>query len=309
MKRALMSVTIDTECDKSIDWSNSNPLTFRSVTEGIPDILQPLFKKFSIKPTYFLSPEVINNFDCIEVLKSVDKYCELGTHLHADYIEPQKTFRDFSGMETHSFQTDFPPEIEFEKLKNLTNDFYSAFNYYPKVFRAGRYAANENTIKSLIKLGYKVDSSFTPHLKWESPLGNIINHELSPEQPYACNADNIYSESESQLLEIPVSIIKSSKFFLFKKHIWLRPKFSSIKEIKKIFKYFKSQYSQKHTIVFNMMFHSQEVIPNASPYSRTKKDVENYLLFLEEVFSLARKENINFSTLEQIYNVFKSSDK
>ena len=48
MKRALMSVTIDTECDKSIDWSNSNPLTFRSVTEGIPDILQPLFKKFSI---------------------------------------------------------------------------------------------------------------------------------------------------------------------------------------------------------------------------------------------------------------------
>ena len=96
------------------------------------DILQPLFKKFSIKPTYFLSPEVIKDFDCIEVLKSVDKYCELGTHLHADYIEPQKTFKDFSGKETHSFQTDFPAEIEFEKLKNLTNDFYSAFNYYQK---------------------------------------------------------------------------------------------------------------------------------------------------------------------------------
>ena len=161
MTKAFMSITIDTECDKSVDWSNSNPLTYKSVTHGIPNILQPIFKKFGIKPTYFLSPEVIENQECINVFLSILDDCELGTHLHADYIEPQKTFSSFAGKETHAFQTDFLPEIEFNKLKNLTNSFYQAFKFSPAVFRSGRYAANKNTIQSLANLGYKVDSSFT----------------------------------------------------------------------------------------------------------------------------------------------------
>ena len=44
----------------------------------------------------------------------------------------KKHLKIFLVRKTHSFQTDFPAEIEFEKLKNLTNDFYSAFNYYQK---------------------------------------------------------------------------------------------------------------------------------------------------------------------------------
>ena len=49
-----MSVTIDTECDKSPNWSNSSPLTFNSIYDAIPNKLQPLFEAYSIKPTYFL---------------------------------------------------------------------------------------------------------------------------------------------------------------------------------------------------------------------------------------------------------------
>ena len=106
--------------------------------------------------------------------------------------------------------------MTFQKLTNLTNDFYKAFNFYPKVFRAGRYAANSNTIRSLIKLNYKVDSSFTPHLVWESPLGSLIDHQDSPEQPYFCNPNDIYNSSESSLLEIPVTIINSKKYLFFR---------------------------------------------------------------------------------------------
>tara|TARA_B100000767_G_scaffold202177_1_gene189059 strand:+ start:801 stop:1736 length:936 start_codon:yes stop_codon:yes gene_type:complete len=307
MSKAFMSVTIDTECDKSLDWSNSNPLTFHSVTHGIPNILQPLFDDLSIKPTYFLSPEVIENPSCVQTLLSIKDHCELGTHLHADYIDPERSFSDFAGKETHAFQTDFSPEIEFLKLKNLTDSFQNAFNYSPKVFRSGRYAANKHTIKSLSELGYKVDSSFTPHLKWSSPLGNIIDHQDSPEQPYFCNHENIYKESDSSLLEIPVTIVDSRKFIFFKKHLWLRPKFSSIYEVKKIFNYVKSQYSENDVIVFNMMFHSQEVIPNASPYTRTAAEVESYMLFLKKVFEMAVRENIQFLTLEEIYDIFNQN--
>ena len=164
-----------------------------------------LFKTFSIKPTYFLSPEVIDNSECVQTLLKIREHCELGTHLHADYIEPKKSYTNFDGKETHAFQTDYSPEIEFLKLKNLTDSFYNAFNFSPKVFRSGRYAANKHTIKSLNELGYKVDSSFTPHLKWLSPLNRTINHENSPEQPYFCHHENIYKESDSSLLEIPIS--------------------------------------------------------------------------------------------------------
>ena len=308
MSKAFMSVTIDTECDKSLDWSNSDPLSFHSVTHGIPNILQPLFKTFSIKPTYFLSPEVIDNSECVQTLLKIREHCELGTHLHADYIEPKKSYTNFDGKETHAFQTDYSPEIEFLKLKNLTDSFYNAFNFSPKVFRSGRYAANKHTIKSLNELGYKVDSSFTPHLKWLSPLNRTINHENSPEQPYFCHHENIYKESDSSLLEIPITIVKSRKYIFFKKHLWLRPKFSSLSEVKRIFKYVKSQYSHNDVIVFNMMFHSQEVIPNASPYTRSDAEVESYMSYLEKVFEIAVKERINFLTLEQIYDVFKKND-
>ena len=302
-----MSVTIDTECDKSIDWSNSNPLTFKSVTHGIPKVLQPIFKKFSIKPTYFLSPEIIDNEECINVLNNVVNECELGTHLHADYIDPERTFINFDGKETHAFQTDFSNDVELQKLQNLTQKFSNAFNFSPKVFRAGRYAANSNTIKSLCKLGYKVDSSFTPHIKWESPIGSVIDHQSSPEQPYFCHHNNIYIEGHSSLLEIPITIIRGTKFFFIEKYLWLRPKFSSLHEIKKIIKYMKTTYADNEFIVLNMMFHSQEVIPNASPYSRTEDDVVNYISFLEKVFEIAIQENINFLTLEEIYEVFKTS--
>jgi len=300
-----MSVTIDTECDKSPNWSNSNPLTFNSVYEAIPKILQPLFESYLLKPTYFLSPEIIDDTSCVKIFTSIKNKCELGTHLHADYIEPSKTFKNFSGKETHAFQTDYSPEIEFEKLLNLTNNFKDSFKSFPKVFRSGRYAANSNTIRSLIKLNYKVDSSFTPHLKWESPLGNIIDHQHSPEQPYFCQPDDIYNSSESSLLEVPLTIIDSTKYFFFDKKIWLRPKFSNINEVKKIINYVKSKYSNNDYIVLNMMFHSQELIPNASPYTKSPSDVDNYINFLDKVFKLAQKENIQFATLEEIHDIAK----
>ncbi|MDB9865130.1 hypothetical protein OAC71_00190 [Candidatus Thioglobus sp.] len=308
MSKILMSVTVDTECDKSINWTNSNPLSFESVHLGLPKILQPMFESFLIKPTYFLSPEVIDDEKCVQVLKSLSNNCELGTHLHADFIEPEKSFEDFSGKGTHAFQTDYTPDVEYEKLANLTNNFKDAFNFSPKVFRAGRFAANANTIHSLIKLNYKVDSSFTPHMKWESPLGNSIDHESSPEQPYFCHFDDIYKHSSnSSLLEIPITIIESNKYLFFNKKVWLRPKFSTINEVKKIINYVRLKYSQNDYIILNMMFHSQEVIPNASPYNRSKADVNNYMNFLEEAFKLAQKEGIQFLTLEEIYDLIKNS--
>lgn len=300
-----MSITVDTECDKSVNWTNSNPLSFNSIYQGIPERLQPLFETYSIKPTYFLSPEVIEDKKSVETISNYKNYCELGTHLHADYIEPIKSFQNFSGKDTHAFQTDYSPSVEFKKLENLTKKFTDAFHFSPKVFRAGRFAANANTISSLAKLEYKVDSSFTPHLKWKSPLGSTIDHTLSPEQPYFCDSGDIYSEAKSNLLEIPITIIDAKKYYIFNKKVWLRPKFSTLSDVKKIIKYHKFKYSQNKFIILNMMFHSQEVIPNASPYTKSEAEVDDYINYLDNTINLAKKEDIQFSTLENIYDLLR----
>ena len=303
MAKVLVSITIDTECDKSPTWHNSDPLTFDSVLKGVPFKLQPLFKDYDIKPTYFLSPEIIDNPSCVDIFNSIKHECELGTHLHADFIEPMKTSAPLDGFNANAFQTDFSPEIEFKKLENLTQNFNRSFGKNPKVFRAGRYAANKNTIRSLIKLGYKVDSSFTPHLKWEGPTGNIINHELSPEQPYFTNEDDIYAGSkDGPILEVPISILKSRNFFR-KKYLWLRPKFSTFREMKKIIRDIIKRYSHLDYVVLIMMFHSLEVIPKASPYTKTEAEVSKYLKLLARTFNFAKENSAHFLTLEEIHSI------
>ena len=48
----IICITIDTEPDCDVHWRRSRPLTFESVTFGIPSILRPVWDKFGIKPVY-----------------------------------------------------------------------------------------------------------------------------------------------------------------------------------------------------------------------------------------------------------------
>ena len=71
MKR-FFCVTIDVEPDCTVSWKRSNPLTFENVKTGILKILQPLFQEYSVRPTYLISPEVMNDFQSVALL-SIDR--------------------------------------------------------------------------------------------------------------------------------------------------------------------------------------------------------------------------------------------
>ena len=90
-------ITIDVEPDCSPDWRYSNPLTFGGVHEGIGKILQPLFNKYSFTPTYLINNVVLEDNDSISTFKNLQGKFELGTHLHPEFIEPQKTEFDYAG--------------------------------------------------------------------------------------------------------------------------------------------------------------------------------------------------------------------
>ncbi|MBA7507587.1 hypothetical protein ES706_06307 [subsurface metagenome] len=319
--KIFLVITIDTEIDKSPDWRVSANETFLSVLDGIPKKLTPLFNQFGARPTYLLSSEVIENKDCVSLLRSIAN-CELGTHLHGDLVEPQRKVYKLANTRTSAMQNSYPSEIEYQKLKNLTNLFIEKFGFSPSSFRAGRFAAGNNTITLLQELGYLVDSSVTPGVDWNFPEGRA-NFLGAKEQPYFPSKENLLEEGNSTVLEVPVSIFTPR----FKKHFyaldklkglklvsaiintilptrWLRPSLQSSSGMLGVIAKMIKRYGVNNAIVLNMMFHSMEVIPNASPYTKTEDECQALLKRIEAVLEYCATNNFTFATLSELYPVF-----
>jgi hypothetical protein len=318
----LIAITIDTEIDKSVSWKISSNKSFLSVLDGIPNKLTPLFIHFGAKPTYLLSSEIIENDDCVNILTRI-KDCELGTHLHGELLEPQR--KAFGLDATNEMQCGYSREMEYQKLKNLTNLFKDKFHYQPTSFRAGRFGAGNNTVSLLEELGYLVDSSVTPGVDWNYREGRA-NFLWAREQPYFPDKNKLIELGDSKVLEVPVSIIPS-RFRRYSSYLnntgmplliknivnkmlpttWLRPSFQNSYEmlyvIKKLIKWYHTKDTMD-TIVLNMMFHSMEIIPNASPYTKTEEECKHFLDKMEIVFKFCLASNIKFVKLSELYPIF-----
>ena len=307
--------TIDVEIDKSADWSISKNATFNSIIYGLDEILIPLLKKYNIKSTFFISPEVLDDINCQNILlKNQSENIEFATHLHAEFINPERLlFLDnMSKKYADKFQTEYPPEIEYLKLQNLTDKFYNIFKYYPLSFRAGRYAIREKTLEYLSDLKYKIDCSKTPGLKWKNN-NHIINYS---------NIDNkiqFYKFKNKDLISMPISIQKKfknfnyfykiyeknffkntlyNKFFLkFLGYEWLRPAYNKnynlVRYLEKI--------NQENYV---MTMHSNEITINTSPYTKTKEDQIKLIKCLEDLFIYINKKNINSLMLKDIIKIY-----
>ena len=314
-------ITIDVEPDCSPNWTYSNPLTFDGVHEGIGKILQPLFNKYNFTPTYLINNVVLEDDESISSFKNLAGKFELGTHLHPEFIEPQKTEFNYAGKKGVANGCFYSPAIEFEKIKNITELFKNRFNYQPTSFRAGRFSAGPNTIDSLKKLNYKVDSSVTPNMRWDDRTREkAVDYRRAPWQPYRPGSRNLINhQSNGEILEVPVSITLNKlslpayiKHVITKKRIpykgsstqWLRPKFSGKEQMKKIVQEITSKYKADESVVFNMMFHNVEVMPGLSPYSTTAADCAEYLQTVEWFLKYCNEQNIKSTGLTALYDIF-----
>jgi len=278
----LLTISIDTECDHRPDWSRSAPLSFRNIVSGIPDKLQPVFRAAGAIPTYLLTVEVLEDEECVSALKAVSSDpCEFGTHLHAAFIEPEKKYYDYSGVDSPDFQCSYAADIEFQKLANLTDLFAERFAYAPRSFRAGRYGAGPNTLISLEKLNYEVDTSVTPSMQWSDPKQSV-DFRKAPLQPYTPHIDDIAHKADvgsREILEVPITM--RPRFG--RSPQWLRPWFSDFETMKRVVQLHLRRYADEPLLVLNMMFHSMEVIPEASPYPQSDSDVRKFLSQLSQI--------------------------
>lgn len=316
-----LAITIDVEPDCSPNWVYSKPLTFTGVSEGIAKRLQPLFNKYDITPTYLINNVVLEDAASISTFKSLKGKFELGTHLHPEFIHPQKQFDDYSGKKGEANCCFYDPQIEFAKIRNITELFKDQFGYDPTSFRAGRFSAGINTIKSLKQLGYRVDTSVTPNVKWnDRTREKPVNFRKAPDQPYWIgNTSMIGEDNEQELLEVPVSIgleklsfseiiryVIKNKRLPYKRSevVWLRPIFSQYERFISIIERIQNNHNSD-TLVYNMMFHNVEVMPALSPYSITEDDCTTYLHLLESFFHFCNANHIQSIGLSSLYDVYK----
>ena len=317
-----LAVTIDTECDKGPGWRVRQPLGFRNVLEGVPGRLQPIFERWGVKPTYLLSPEVLLHDGCVGLFRSLNDRVELGTHLHSEFVGPGM---DLRATETISFQSDFPPEVEFEKLSSLTETFKDRMGYAPASFRAGRFGISTSTLGMLEELGYAVDSSVTPHMWWWRAKGKGVNFLGAPDQPYYPDPRDPRKPGDSRVLEVPLTLV--NRFWdkwppgllrridpisriqtvalnvLVRKRLrcsWLRPTFATAAEMLALTEYMRGRVGADR-LVLCMMFHSNEATAGMSPYHATAEEVDGFLArlsgYLEAVFSRFEVKPVGLSDL------------
>jgi hypothetical protein len=323
MKKYLV-VTVDVEPDASWNWQYSDPLDFKAVHIGIKQRLQPLFDEFHMVPTYMINNVVLEDPACVEVFRKLQGKYELGTHLHPEFIEPDKKYSVYAGKRGEANCCSCLPEIEFEKIKNITNLFESDFGYKPTVFRAGRYSAGTNTIRSLAQLGYQVDTSITPHLCWnDKSMESPLDFKNAPEQPYWISEDDIIQEDvKGRLLEVPISIALIKRNVLKElvvslggirhewrkfKPIWLRPYYSTADQMIKIARQFMMTYENSEHMILNMMFHNVEILPGLSPYTKTESECQRYINQLRQFFAFCLRDNFSSVGLSELYPVYRTS--
>lgn len=295
------------EPDCSPNWVYSNPLTFSGVTVGIKQILQPLFNKYGMAPTYLINNVVLENRESVDVFKTLEGKYELGTHLHPEFIAPQKLFNDYAGKKGEANCCFLPSVIESEKIVNITNLFFGQFNYLPESFRAGRFSAGPNTIKTLIELGYKVDSSVTPGIVWKDKTREGIV-DYSDQKAFTYWLDKVSYPApgvEQSLLEVPVSIGEVKKVFRKLKQCWLRPHLSSVKEMITLSRQIISDTPPEHPVILNMMFHNVEVMPGLSPYAVDEPSAKRYIHQIESFLKWCSRNRIAGITLKGYYDKVK----
>jgi len=300
---ARLIVTIDTECDKSRSWRTASPVSFRAVTESIPQRLQPLFERHGIRPTYLLSPEVITDVACRDALRSL-RGVELTTHLHGDYITPAIKSWDFAGTLTDEMQLEYGESLERSKMETLTELFRQQFGFQPLSFRAGRFGASSHTGKILQDLGYRVDSSVTPHVCWTTRTGEKRpDYRGFPETPYTLGPDgDISRPGTGGVLEVPVTILPAGT--VSSNHpaepIWFRPWYSDADTLCRVLDHVLDQppVNGVHRPLM-MMFHNVELLAGASPYPQSDAEVQRYLDMMARVFERAERKGVKACTMAE----------
>ena len=295
--RPAFLITIDTEGDNL--WESSGLVTTENA-RYLPRF-QDLCERYRLKPAYLTNYEMAENpFFCDfaqDVLKR--RQGEIGMHLHA-WNSPPLTNGNLKGQ---PYLIEYPENVMADKILFMTELLEKQFHQKPVSHRSGRWAFNSTYARLLVKNGYLIDCSVTPHVNWAAVPGDPngsggTDYSNYPENPYFMDLERPDQNGSSVFLEIPVTIVKNPANP--RAISWLRPNGGNRNAMLKIL----TQASEEQWACVEFMIHSSELMPAGSPTFKTADDIEMLYEDLEALFSAAA-EDFHGMTLVEFYDEYK----
>lgn len=299
----VLLIIVDTEEEFPWDQPFSRANTNTSTIPAQRMAHEWIYDKFGIVPTYVIDWPVATTPSAYESLRNlmIDGRCEIGTHLHPwvspPYEETISTFNSYTG--------NLPAELEFEKLRQLTEAIAENIGQRPTIFKAGRYGLGPHTAATLSRLGYKVDASVVPRTAFTADGGPDFTGFT--EQPYW------FGDQGRPLLELPVTtgfhgLLRSHGAALFPmlasgpmrklraggiasrtgllERIRLTPEGCSADDMKRIARTLTGDGCQ----VLTLTYHSPSLVPGHTPYVRSAADLKEFLASIETLCAYFRDE-------------------
>lgn len=199
MTQQLFLVSIDTEAPAGNDAVNNMIYCKTDAGEyGINHIMDML-DCYDIKGLFFVDIAEAWHYGEEKIKKVLldinNRKHDIGVHIHPDHMaDPDRMF-----LWQYSF------DEQYEIIKKCTEFYERVLGRKPLSFRAGRYGADNNTIRILSKLGYKYDMSMyygmKKRCKMDGKYETINKVKLLPGGVY----------------EIPVTVFKSFDFLGYKR--------------------------------------------------------------------------------------------
>jgi peptidoglycan/xylan/chitin deacetylase (PgdA/CDA1 family) len=186
-------LTIDVEPDYTT--GGSDP--YRHLNIFFREIVPKLIKN-EVPAILFVTDEVVKHFT-EDSLKCAD-FFEIGVHTHPNFHEEYNNYGNKL--------SNYPYEAQYKMVKRDYDLIATLIGKKPKLFRAGKFAANKDTLRVLRELSIPIDSSLT--------VPYVFRYRALSERPWR-------AFKEDGLIRIPVLAVDMRAFDLsFKlKNIWI----------------------------------------------------------------------------------------
>lgn len=291
-------VSVDTEED---DWGSyaSSGATVENIVHLVE--VADMFERFGVRPTYFINRPPLLSADATAVLRRVTRSSavEVGTHCHPWNTPP---FEGPTGQ-AGSMMSALPPALNEAKVRTVTDLIEERLGVRPTSFRAGRWGFGPTVSDPLHRLGYEVDSSVTPYINWTEMGGP--DYTRSPHRVYRFDpAAPFEATSGGELVEVPASVgfmrgdheaaarirsrLERSQIrrlrviglldrMGFLRRRGLSPEVSTPAELMALARSLVAWGSP----FLHVTFHSNALLPGATPFVRTKEDRRAFFASLE----------------------------
>jgi len=166
MKKIEATLAIVIHTEEEFNWNAGFYPSNNRVTHG--DKLIVFCEKLialGAKITFALDYAFVGSVNGVKVIEHFKAkhpdHVEFATHLHP-WVNPPSSNDETQVSNFNSYPGNLSKKIEFDKLKALTDKITDICGQAPVTYLAGRYGIGENTLNSLLKLGYQTDVSISP---------------------------------------------------------------------------------------------------------------------------------------------------